>query len=1593
MVSNDTLDRDDSTVVDTHTSDAFPSTARENSMSLQQEQVVMIGRGIENHGQPHQQFPRVPDGNHLRWSFDPAVGFARHGYYLFRREHIGDRVNPTQLDSHVAGSSGQTRFQSITTPRGTVQLRSKRAQSFVSSGNLAVDVDPGPVRVTFSEPVFEATVDLTVRQSVEVRAVAGDITLDTMELDANGSATFEFDRIEALVLEGGQATITDVAFYPVSVRYAQDWKPIDGFDGPLGLPLFHPDYPATGGGAQDLPTARQTADDRILYGDSSHYTSPADTHDSGTVDVQSGSIIVTANSGSDTNWSSDLVGRTFQAAGDRTAYVVTEVRPAERGPDELLLSRPYEGGDRRGLSYTLTDDEFGQLHDYLVHLVDGNRSEGGMLGRVIPGPLESNGDVLVRNDSKWVYTWNTTWKDHLEGLYFQAAVDEDGTVSVGDGDPTVRRDTGSVPNPAWPSHVEGLAIRFGDQRSVYTITNVDTGTPNTLELDRAYAGPPLANASFTIYEPDRYRIESVDSTGNYLELARPYRGSLRVTDYLVTGAFGEQGQEATSSWQAPLELTLLGSIDPAIAQALGLYWLDRTAEKTTSYDYLLLADHDGLVARHLEGREVVDPAELELIGHPTVDGYITFDVQRGTARAVDAPSGAEAYALPPSPPEEHTTDEGSRYGTNTAGISWESNPGARGAILPDDPVQYHLWRHDFDGERRPSSVPPVDQYEPLTAPSVAETDRDEPILVGASSPTDLAGWPDHPIHAVDRGVLDGWYSYRISGVDLFGRASDLGNPADWVEDGITRHQSAIHLVDRHAPPPPRQVDAEVLDVDQPAAGTGEARVSWIWPDEFQQQAPDAVEFEVQYHPGKLNDQIGEITGVNEPYDDIYEVETDIEALDPADGYEGATLHVGGAIYEVEESSAAADGTLTLEVIDTRPEPRKQLETDRGKKTVRVSDSRPNVTKGVEKAEQTLEEATRRDPPAVGRTCTVSVPPAYRKGTVIVTDGNRTVTGYDTNWSDALAGQEFTTPDGNSYTIASVPDDDELELESPYEIPDPDTSERTRFDYAIEHPVRIDYSQPTAWADPTEPANWASTHATVSVDDYDEVVSAGDPDNPLDTGYRVYETTVPIPKVGDPPSDPFATGESEPITYAHVGVNTHDRQGNAGEVSAPVTLTRVFEGTPEPPTQPSFESSIDYATAPDYDGESKYTVRFVQPGDNRRVHVYRAMDKAVFRADWERRKAGNATRSLEPTKTELFPPYRRDSATAERREGIRDEIESLHDAVTSESNFEDALPHYRDLEPDVLQTLAGLDGTESAYTQRTMDALDPDEHPNIKGPDFESGDPGPNYQPGPDAPDAAVPGSELCAWVDSFDGKSRRRYFYRTGTVNEAGTRSDGLSYPTRPVQAVDTVPPSAPTVTKVTAGHTDPGESDHGVITLRWSRNPERDVASYSVYRALSREDAADIRLMTEVASVPNPDADEVVWTDETPPPLERSYYRLVAVDENGNVSRASDRYAARATEAPPTPPTPTVSWEADGNGGHRAAVSWTSDYETMVQLKPVDATNWISRSDWLSPGSQTFQDEAPDASDRYDLRLLARSTTGATGAGNAATLTELSNQ
>src|SRR5581483_1212171 len=103
--------------------------------------------------------------------------------------------------------------------------------------------------------------------------------------------------------------------------------------------------------------------------------------------------------------------------------------------------------------------------------------------------------------------------------------------------------------------------------------------------------------------------------------------------------------------------------------------------------------------------------------------------------------------------------------------------------------------------------------------------------------------------------------------------------------------------------------------------------------------------------------------------------------------------------------------------------------------------------------------------------------------------------------------------------------------------------------------------------------------------------------------------------------------------------------------------------------------------------------------------------------------------------------------------------------------------------DALRVLAGLAELAPAFSQVTIQPLDPDDGANAD-------------RPGPDTPPGYAPRASLRAYVDTLDGRSSNRWFYRSAYVDNAHNVS-GLSLSSPPVYLHDVVPPRTPVVTRV----------------------------------------------------------------------------------------------------------------------------------------------------------------------------------------------------
>jgi hypothetical protein len=1143
-----------------------------------------------------------------------------------------------------------------------------------------------------------------------------------------------------------------------------------------------------------------------------------------------------------------------------------------------------------------------------------------------------------------------------------------GTVSVSQDSPTV---TGS--GMAWNTTMVGLAFQLAGEPAAYTISSVDS--PTQLTLNGSYRG----------------------TTG----AGKTYRIIAQMTGIQSSGAGGIIPQLPQ---HRPLDTVLLGTLQPAVAQMAGLYWVDQKVTANTAYDYLIVADSDGSGG--------LDPVKmLTLIqqsGFSAVDGSIVFDQQAGPLLPLSAPTGLRVYALPGS---SRLTASGTlQQASNNVGLRWELAVTDLGALLPGKAIVYNLWRADLGNGTTPTTP---GTYNLLT--------KDRPVLVtvpqldSGQTPQRASDWPPFPLYAIDNALQDGWYSYQVSGVDIFGRHSLNSVAGPWYQwtpppeppawyyqyppsDSIV-HPFAVRLLVKIGPPAPTAIEAYALDPADPTVvqdaayttwwqslSTAEQnsiiglRVRWLWTTAQVQQAPNTREFRIYYHPGQMNALPGHVLSVSAASGMGCQVVTDIENNKPANAYVGASLHIGSDAFAIVGSDAGSPLSLRVRTIGT-------LFTTG---TISVTNGSATVTGagtswGTELAgrfllvtgEQTIYTILSADSPSqltlsqvytgstgtgksysifavwprVDAACTVAIPPIYGTGTISVVNGSRIVTGTESNWNSNLAGMALeVVGDQTIYIISSVDSPTQLTLDSDYAgITLADQA------YAIQHPLFIDYSVPINWEERYYVVDYNS-HATLTTDDDGQ---------PL----RVYEVLLPAAGDSFRGGVPLSTSLTDPIVYARIGVSSaddktytqdtrttgswSDRFGNEGHVGAPATIFRVrrdMPPSPVPPAPPDPEHS--YATPADSSGHSFYTYRW-QPATNLETHIFRALDDTLLKIDWGQRPRT----ALDASQTQFFP-----NATIEprwdvnRRTQVATELNQLNSFTHDSSGAAQAMAYYQGLSYDALRVLAGLPGNEAAFTQLTVRPLDPNDPANAD-------------RRGPDTPASYTPNPNLRAYVDTLEGLSTNRYCYRAIYVDEAHNRSS-LSLASPPVSCPDVVAPRTPVITKVLGGDRQ--------ITISWASNREPDLKEYRVYRTDNAAATSDLGQMTLVHTEAVPAGDpatwpaEVVWIDTPVPGLVMLYYRLVAADGTGNVSEPSPIVTGRAFDnSHPDPPT----WNSPAPGPTPDAIvlSWTSsvsDLTCLVQRSPTGAGIWTNVSGWLPRGTYTFTNTGRTPGNKYDYRL-----------------------
>jgi hypothetical protein len=802
-------------------------------VSFNTDHLTFLTLGIRD-DQPFDPAPRLPDGQHFRWSPRQDLGFPWYGFYLFRRESQPRRPRclSVELRRFRPGTSQNLR---LITTLGLVTSAKPLVFSddFIPAGTVEVDLAAG-LRFDLPESVEAASVEVRIGfRGTGPQVARTCIDFRSFDLGLGSSPRTE----QGVVFEVEPPQVSP--FVPVTS--------IESWGGsPHGLIVQLTT-------AITLPGPATRVDLRL---------------------TNRAALRITAVPGMSGGTRELKAGELTQSVLTLTGDAITGLTLFSESVDAALLheicwERPGAVGASAVASGTtqVTVRALAGTAAVATAVVEGSA------GQVVPASLAGAGITAVEIDAG---------PAALVDLCFLPSKQ---TVTFGWGEvpgftyplclPVAQADYPCPGRPA--SFEEAQALAFS--RVTYQAPEGwDTGFPALHgQLEILVKGGPRSG-------PMAERI-NLDLIGDPLGPA-PGMERLKLPE------------------QRPLDLVLLASLQPAMAQMLGLYFTDTSAEPGIPYDYLLLADPTGVL-----GGSAATALEWLAFGPDSnaVDAYLATgkSIPSVPVPPVPPPGPAHAYALPGAMTRSQTGDLVDAQAN--VGLWWDAPPPPPHPVLgvtaeePSLPVLYYPWRASLGLSKPPVDSPPPDAaaYKPLLRP----TEPPRPVTVVLTTPvkpptTPNPGspeWPPPPIsfHIVDSGLAEGWYSYRIVGQDIFGRHSALGSPAAWYqwdppprtppvplpwyyEKGSPGHHSihpfAVALLDKVPPPRPTGLEATALDPDdrwvlqdEPYTTWREAhkgvvglRVRWRWTLAHMNQAPDTREFRLYYIFGRLNELPGGI---------------------------------------------------------------------------------------------------------------------------------------------------------------------------------------------------------------------------------------------------------------------------------------------------------------------------------------------------------------------------------------------------------------------------------------------------------------------------------------------------------------------------------------------------------------------------------------------------------------------------------------------------------------------------------------------------------------------------------------------------------------
>lgn len=790
-------------------------------MPLQTENLVMIGLGVHGDVPPNPHQPALPDGIHLRWSFEQELGFPWFGFYLFRRPAlIGDAASPGAdllcLSTATNGlQKGDWLDKILNTFRGRVSSDTNLVftDDFPPSGNVEFDLEGrGYLRFELppNEPAHRVVVQVGFRQSAGVAARAKKqvtcVNFTEFPPGIGPNPRIEQQVQFAVRSEPGtsQPTRIDLLSLPSGA--------ITGLNCWLQLEITLP-VPSL---FVELTLSHSTTPPRFEAFN-------ADGSSAGSVQLQ------TPRNQTET----------ARIKGTAITRVVVYT------PQFEVWLHNFCYGTKGGAASEI------KINALLGDTVVSGTTVSGQPGQVVSASLEFDAITSVEISPGAGVLVNVCY----------TLVSRDATIGWG-----------RVPEFPYPMC---LPVTHPD----YPCSGgapINQAAAEALALSRVRYGlaSNWAGASFASLHDTLLKLVSGGPAGVPMAARSEKVPADPSPD---DGIHGPPGMPA----QHPLDLVLLSTLHPPFAQMLGLYWVDDSAIPNQAYDYLIVADYKGIGGRNQN--QIL--AIIKSSGFAQLEGYIIFNKQAAPAKPLTAPGDVRAYALPGG--TFPAADQSLPVAQNNAGLRWDIGVSDDlEVLLPDKPIMYHVWRADLGDGKKPAQGGAHNLITKNRSVFVTE-----PRVRPGATIQRAADWPPFPLHFIDTLLPvintllpDGWYSYQVSGIDIFGRHSPNSNAADWYQwnpmpeprpwyyqdppgDTVIR-QSAIRLLDKIPAPPPTGIEAHALDPADPTVvqdhwyETWRAsltkkerkrliglRVKWVWLRAHQRQAPDTHEFRIYFHPG------------------------------------------------------------------------------------------------------------------------------------------------------------------------------------------------------------------------------------------------------------------------------------------------------------------------------------------------------------------------------------------------------------------------------------------------------------------------------------------------------------------------------------------------------------------------------------------------------------------------------------------------------------------------------------------------------------------------------------------------------------------------